>query len=57
MNKLLTSYRATPTFKLAQKIRAYDRAHPMATCLLTRDDADLVATAIHHANTPQETKA
>jgi hypothetical protein len=50
MQKLLTAYRANPTFKNAQKVRAYERSHPMAMCLLMREDADLVADAIYHAN-------
>jgi hypothetical protein len=49
MTKLLTAYRAAPTLKNAQKIRAYTRNHPMISCLYPAD-ADLVATAIHHAN-------
>jgi hypothetical protein len=50
MNKLLIAYRANPTFKLAQKIRAYDRSHPFAACLLVPADADTLADAIHCAN-------
>ena len=53
MSKLLASYRSAPTFKNAQKIRAYARKHSLATCLLNREDADMVADAIHHANMPQ----
>jgi hypothetical protein len=53
MSKLLNTYRANPTFKNAQKVRAYERSHPMSVCMLTREDADLVAAAIHQANTPQ----
>jgi hypothetical protein len=53
MNKLISAYRVTPTLKNAQKLRAYERSHPMAVCMLSRADADLVADAIHHANTPQ----
>lgn len=50
MNKLLAAYRATPTLKNAQKVRSYDRSHPMAACMLSREDADLLADAIHQAN-------
>jgi hypothetical protein len=50
MNKLLTAYRANPTFKNAQKLRAYERAHMMAVCMLSRDDQNLLADAIYHAN-------
>ena len=52
MLKVLAQYRANPTFANARKVRAYERSHPMCMCMLSRDDADLVATAIHHANTP-----
>jgi hypothetical protein len=50
MSKLITTYRTAPTLKNAQKLRAYERAHPMAVCMLSRDDADLLANAITHAN-------
>jgi hypothetical protein len=50
MTKLLTAYRADRSAKNAAKLRAYDRAHPMAACLLTKTDADLLADAIHQAN-------
>jgi len=53
MQKLLTAYRSAPTFKNAQKVRAYERSHPMAVVMLSREDSALVADAIHHANTPQ----
>lgn len=50
MTKLITAYRAAPTLKNAIKLRAYERSHPMAVCILTREDADLLADAIHQAN-------
>lgn len=50
MRKLIEKYRANPTYKMAQKIRAYDRAHMMSTSLLTEDERAIWATAIHHAN-------
>ena len=50
MTKLLNTYRATPSLANAQKLRSYERKHPMAACLLVREDADLLADAIHHAN-------
>ena len=53
MTKLLTAYRTAPTFKNAQKVRAYERAHMMVVCCLSAADQALVADAIHHANTPQ----
>lgn len=50
MAKLLAAYKANPTLKNAQKVRAYDRAHSMAACFCLGADADLLADAIHHAN-------
>jgi hypothetical protein len=50
MTKLLAAYRANPSLANAQKVRAYERKHPFALTLLSRDDADLVADAIHRAN-------
>lgn len=50
MRKLLDAYRTNPTLKNAQKLKAYERAHHMAVCLLTREDAEVVYAAIAHAN-------
>lgn len=50
MTKVLNAYRTNPTLANAQKVRAYERKHPMAACMLTREDADLLADAIHHSN-------
>lgn len=50
MNKLLHQYHLNPTLKLAQKIRAYARAHPFDARMMDRDEADLLADIIHHAN-------
>ena len=50
MQKVLTVYRANPTFKNAMKVRAYERAHMMAVCMLSREDQALVADCIYHAN-------
>jgi hypothetical protein len=50
MSKLLNAYRTDQSLKNAQKLRAYERSHPMAACLLIAADADLLADAIHHAN-------
>lgn len=50
MQKLLIAYAADPSVKNAVKLRTYDRAHPMARCMLSVDDADLLADAINHAN-------
>jgi len=54
MAKLLNAYRASPTLNNARKIRAYERKHSFSVCLLSPADQDLVANAIHHANTPQD---
>lgn len=50
MTKLLTKYFAHPSLKNAQKLRAYDRAHPMSRCMLTVIESDMLANAIHQAN-------
>jgi len=50
MFKLLTRYIDKPTLANAQKLRAYERSHPMARCMLTADQSDLLANAIRHAN-------
>lgn len=50
MFKLLTRYLDKPTLANAQKIRAYDWSHPMASCMLTPEESAHVANAIHHAN-------
>jgi hypothetical protein len=49
MNKLLTTYRANPTLKNAQKIRAYARKHPFAPCLLLPVDVETMGVAFDHA--------
>lgn len=50
MMKLINAYRADPSLKNAQKLRAYHRAHPMSCSMLYREESDLLADAIHHAN-------
>ena len=50
MQKLLNTYRDDPTLKNAQKIRAYERKHPMSRVLLPLDYDNLLADAIFHAN-------
>lgn len=50
MSKLLAAYRANPTHKNAQKVRAYERSHPMAVCMLSQEDANYLAEIIFHAN-------
>jgi hypothetical protein len=53
MIKILAKYADKPTFANARKVRAYERSHPMSLCLLSAEQRDLLANAIHHANTPQ----
>jgi len=50
MLKVLERYNANKTLKNAQAVRAYERAHPMARCMLTMELDNLLADAIHHAN-------
>ena len=50
MRKVLNNYYVNPTLKNAQKVRAYERAHPMAACMINKFEADILASAIHHAN-------
>lgn len=50
MQKLLEKYRAEPTLKNAQALRAYSFKHAMAACMLTREVYDLLTAAIEHAN-------
>lgn len=50
MSKLIQAYRAARNVKNAQRLRVYERAHPFASCILTREDSDLLADAIAQAN-------
>jgi hypothetical protein len=50
MQKLIQRYLAAPTYANAQKLRAYERKHPMSCVLLSRDESRVLADAIHHAN-------
>lgn len=43
MQKLIDRYRANPTTANAQAVLAYDRKHPFASMLLTREDTLLLA--------------
>lgn len=49
MQKLLDAYRAHPSLDRAYSIIRYDRAHPMAACLLPADDLALFNEALAHA--------
>jgi hypothetical protein len=50
MLKLLNTYVAKPTLDNAKRIRDYDRKHPMASCMLSPAESNILADAIHHAN-------
>lgn len=51
MKKLLNQFRTDRSnVKLAVRIRAYARKHPMTACLVSLEEADLLADAIHLAN-------
>jgi len=54
MSKLLASYLANPTYKKAQRIRAYERAHQMAVCMLSPAERGTLADAIYHANSGKQ---
>jgi hypothetical protein len=43
MQKLIDQYRANPTETNAIKLLAYDRKHPFASMLLTKEDTLLLA--------------
>ena len=51
MNKLIAAYRASPSLENALKVRAYDRKHPLAACVLTISEAETLRLAIRHADT------
>jgi hypothetical protein len=53
MNKLLNAYRAAPTMKNAIKLRMYDKMHPMAKCMLSKEDGELLDKALAPGNGPQ----
>lgn len=57
MLKLLNAYQADRTIKNAQRIRSYERKHPMCACMLDSTESDLVADAIHHANQENNPRA
>lgn len=50
MTKLLNAYRAEPTIKNAQAIRAYDRKHPMAMIMLRGEEYTLWHQAIQRTS-------
>lgn len=45
MTKLLTQFAESPTVANARRVLAYARRHPMAACLLTREEAEALAYA------------
>jgi hypothetical protein len=50
MNKLIAAYKADRSLKNANKLRSYERAHPFCRLMLSIEDGDVVADAIHQAN-------
>lgn len=50
MDKLIAKFAADRSVRNAIAIRAYDRKHPMASCMLDKAGSDLKADAIHMAN-------
>jgi hypothetical protein len=43
MNKLIERFRSDPSDANANRVLAYDRKHPFASLLLTKDDTVLLA--------------
>ena len=43
MNKLIQAYQANPNDKTASKLRAYIASHPMAMCLATPEQMQVLA--------------
>jgi hypothetical protein len=50
MINLINDYMMQPTLKNAQRLRTYERKHPMARVMLTVEEGNILADAIHHAN-------
>jgi len=48
MIKLLAAYAACPTLNDALRARNYSLKHPMASCLLSFEDRQILANAIRH---------
>lgn len=49
MQKLLEKYVAAPTVENAAKVRAYENKHPMAACMLSSLQLEIMSRAIAHA--------
>ena len=49
MKKLIDAFRLNPTYDNARKVWQYDRSHPMAACILTKDDCDILAECVRIA--------
>jgi hypothetical protein len=45
MNKLLRRFQEEQTVEAARKVLAYDRKHPMAACMLDREQHELLKFA------------
>jgi hypothetical protein len=48
MTKLLKTYFNKPTLENAQRIVAHTRKHPMAACMLTAYDHQILQDAVAH---------
>jgi len=46
MTKILTAYFNKPTLENAQRVVAYARKHPMAECMLTAYDLQILQDAV-----------
>lgn len=46
MKKILEAYRASPTLKNAERVRAYLIKHPMAACLFDEHDSAVIGNAV-----------
>lgn len=54
MTKLIAAYRNDPSIKNARKLERYERAHPMAVCLLSKEDSELLNEALNACDTADE---
>ena len=54
MLKVLTRYFDSPTLRNAQAVRSYERSHPFGRTILTFEQHEVLADAIHHANTGRQ---
>ena len=50
MSKLLNAFRDNRNIETARRLLAYDRRHPMASCMLTVGENELLQAARDFAN-------